>query len=82
MRKKKQKRDLDAEHANAAAGQIAAQVNQPTEAFRSVDAITRCAELAGWPSRSAFEAAVFMHLHGTTASEAQAAFADCQRRVQ
>jgi hypothetical protein len=76
------KRDLDAEQANAAAGQIAAQVNQPTEAFRSVDAICRCAELAGWPSRSAFEAAMQMRIHGVPVSEAMSAFMACRKYVQ
>jgi hypothetical protein len=53
-----------------------------SEAFLRVDAITRAAEQSGWPTPEAFACGMLMHIHGVTVAEAQAAFADCQRRVQ
>jgi hypothetical protein len=60
------------------AGQIAA----PSEAFRSVDAITRCEEQSGWPTREAFACAMLMHIHGVTVREGEWLFRDAARRVQ
>jgi hypothetical protein len=50
--------------------------------FASVDAITRAAEQSGWPAKDAFAAAMYLTLHGTSADEAERAFADAARRLQ
>ena len=75
-------RDWAAANANKAASRIAAQAIQPSRDFLAVHQITVAAQAAGWPSRSAFEAAMHLRIHGVTVAEAQALFDQAARVTQ